>query len=488
MSVRIYRLLRNNNEEGPLTAEELVNKQLRTYDLIWIDGCSTSWSYPGELPEFKKYAPLPNEENNRQQLITVSASVQAAVAMNNSIVSPYQKPRYKISAAWTKIQTAPSPLLTNENPPKIKEPMVKASALNQGLLVQSKSLSWEEAWLDWEKEKDFDESAVKSITEKKINATQSKKIVVSNAPQPEIKYADSLKGNYIDDLAQQQSRSKKSSAKNNVSEFILPAAALIIIFSIGFWLLHNTNYTEKPVTPIARQPQTVTHSKNNSAANNTQKHETVSNLIAKQDQEPAENSFNDEKQATGQNQGFSNARVPVQHKEAVAEENRPTQLFTPTNTKQSDDKSVNKALSNNNANASPSSKSSSKITDTINNVSINDPDTNTSVPNNVLSANNNVKKTDDYVSAPSYIAMNNGNGTIKIQNVSDIDLDLVVINVQYFTASGTFHKGETLYLHNLRAGKNVIIKTPKDDTSSYAISNVSLVSADAEKLYIVGDN
>ena len=414
MSVRIYRLLRNNKEEGPLTAEELVSKQLRTYDLIWIDGCSTAWSYPGELPEFKKYAPLSNEEYNRQPVTAISASVQAAIAMNNNIVSSNQKPRYKVSAAWTKIQTTPSPVLPNNNPVKIKEPMVKAGALNQASLVQSKSLSWEEAWLDWEKEKSSNEPVSGSIAGKKINTGRSKKTIANNAPSPKAKYAessDALKGNYIDDSVQQQSMSKKLSARNNTSEFILPAAALIIIFSIGFWLLHNTNYTEKPVTPIVHQQQPTVRSKNNTAGNNTQMHETVSNLTAKKDDETSENSFNSEEPATDRNQGLSNTKIPVQHKEAVTEENRPTKLFSPTNTKQSDDKSVNKTLSNNNANASTSSNYSSKITDTVTNVSITTPVANTSAPNTVLPANNNIKTTDDYISVPSYIAMNNGNAS-----------------------------------------------------------------------------
>jgi hypothetical protein len=494
MSDRIYRLLRNNKEEGPLTAEELVSKQLRTYDLIWINGRSAGWSYPGELSEFKKYAPLPGEENaetknNKQPVATVSASVHAAVAMNNNIAPLYQKPRYKVSAAWTKIQTAPSPAVTSNNVIKIKEPMVKASAQNQSSLMQSKSLSWEEAWLDWEKEKDSNEPDFKSTPGKKVNPSRSKKVIAKNIQSTEVNYGEApalLKENYNNDSVQQRSRSKKSPAQKNIAEFILPAAALIIIFSIGFWLLHNTSYTEKPVAPIVHQPQPVVHL-NNTADNNTQTPETVSNITAKQDEQPAENSLNDEEHATDRNQKISNIKVPVQHNAAVAQQNKTAQVFTP-NTKQQTDKPVNKAQPGNNKTSSPSSNASSKITDTINNVSVNTPVTNTPASNTVLPAINNIKTTDDYVSVPSSVTINNGNGDIKIQNVSDINLDLVVVNVQYFTAAGTFHKGETLYLHNLRAGKNVIIKTAKDDTSAYAVCNVSLVSADAEKLYIVSDN
>ena len=111
---RIYRLLRNNKEQGPFTSEELIAKNLKPYDLVWVDGRSAGWRYPGEIGEFKVYAPLPGEGNGstNKNLSAVSSSVQAAVAMNDSITQPaaIQKPRYKVSAAWSKVQTVTTPL------------------------------------------------------------------------------------------------------------------------------------------------------------------------------------------------------------------------------------------------------------------------------------------------------------------------------------------------------------------------------------------
>jgi hypothetical protein len=66
MSIRAYRLLRNNKEEGPFTAEEIIQRKLKPYDLIWVDGRSAAWRYPGEMAEFKTRVPLPGEENNIQ--------------------------------------------------------------------------------------------------------------------------------------------------------------------------------------------------------------------------------------------------------------------------------------------------------------------------------------------------------------------------------------------------------------------------------------
>ena len=108
--------------------------------------------------------------------------------------------------------------------------------------------------------------------------------------------------------------------------------------------------------------------------------------------------------------------------------------------------------------------------------------------NTGITKNTKAKSGLNYVSVPEYVTMNNGNGSLKIQNISDADLDLVVVDVQYYDASSRFRKGETLYLHNLKAGKTVTVKTPRDINSSYATSKVSLVSSDANGVYAVGDN
>lgn len=52
-----YRLLRNNKESGPHTLDELRQMGLKAYDLVWIDGKSAAWRYPGEVEELKSFSP-----------------------------------------------------------------------------------------------------------------------------------------------------------------------------------------------------------------------------------------------------------------------------------------------------------------------------------------------------------------------------------------------------------------------------------------------
>jgi hypothetical protein len=57
-----YLLLRNNKETGPFTIEEIKEMALKSYDLVWIVGKSAAWRYPGEIPEFKLFAPAVPEQ------------------------------------------------------------------------------------------------------------------------------------------------------------------------------------------------------------------------------------------------------------------------------------------------------------------------------------------------------------------------------------------------------------------------------------------
>jgi hypothetical protein len=57
-----YLLLRNNKQTGPHSLEEIRAMQLKAYDLVWVDGKSAAWRYPGELEELKAFAPPVEEQ------------------------------------------------------------------------------------------------------------------------------------------------------------------------------------------------------------------------------------------------------------------------------------------------------------------------------------------------------------------------------------------------------------------------------------------
>lgn len=53
-----YFLLRENNESGPFTLEEMRNKHLLKTDLVWVEGLSAQWNHPTELDELKEHVQL----------------------------------------------------------------------------------------------------------------------------------------------------------------------------------------------------------------------------------------------------------------------------------------------------------------------------------------------------------------------------------------------------------------------------------------------
>lgn len=57
--MKSYLLLRDNQESGPFTLEEIKEKCLRPYDLVWKQGDSTQWLYPTEFIELKAYVSKP---------------------------------------------------------------------------------------------------------------------------------------------------------------------------------------------------------------------------------------------------------------------------------------------------------------------------------------------------------------------------------------------------------------------------------------------
>jgi hypothetical protein len=62
-----YLLLRNNQESGPHSIEQLASVGLFPLDLIWIEDESTAWKHPDEIEELKHLISYSNAPQNRLQ-------------------------------------------------------------------------------------------------------------------------------------------------------------------------------------------------------------------------------------------------------------------------------------------------------------------------------------------------------------------------------------------------------------------------------------
>jgi hypothetical protein len=82
-----YLLLRNNQESGPFTFEEISQMSLKSYDLLWVVGKSAAWRYPGEITEFKSFAPpIPGHaDGNTAKPFKSDVVVQSQALENNGV-------------------------------------------------------------------------------------------------------------------------------------------------------------------------------------------------------------------------------------------------------------------------------------------------------------------------------------------------------------------------------------------------------------------
>lgn len=88
-------LLRDNKQSGPYSIEELKSKGLKPYDLVWVDGKSAAWRYPGEVEELKSFAPVVEEQPFdrffRKPSQQSSSSLQTSTA-NNTVNTASEAP------------------------------------------------------------------------------------------------------------------------------------------------------------------------------------------------------------------------------------------------------------------------------------------------------------------------------------------------------------------------------------------------------------
>ena len=75
--MKSYLLLRDNQEFGPFTLEEIKEKHLQPFDLVWEKSSSTQWLYPTELEELKTFVSKPEPKLIKQKARPVDNIEQA---------------------------------------------------------------------------------------------------------------------------------------------------------------------------------------------------------------------------------------------------------------------------------------------------------------------------------------------------------------------------------------------------------------------------
>ena len=105
--MKSYLLLRDNQEFGPFTLEEIREKQLKPFDLVWEKSSSTQWLYPTELNELKAFVTTPEPKLPKQkpgpveniQPSPARSVINKAPAENSSGAEVYSYPVMEVSYA-----------------------------------------------------------------------------------------------------------------------------------------------------------------------------------------------------------------------------------------------------------------------------------------------------------------------------------------------------------------------------------------------------
>jgi hypothetical protein len=87
---KVYLLLRSNKQTGPYSLEELLQLNLKPFDLVWVQGRSAAWQYPSEIPSLKPFVPETPQTNAPFQPIATSAMEEKFSQPENS--NSYSQP------------------------------------------------------------------------------------------------------------------------------------------------------------------------------------------------------------------------------------------------------------------------------------------------------------------------------------------------------------------------------------------------------------
>jgi len=91
---KVYLLLRSNKQTGPYSLEEILQLNLKPFDLVWVDGRSAAWQYPSEIAALKPYvSETPQAEAPFKPVETAAMEENVSPASRIDVVSEPQNPK-----------------------------------------------------------------------------------------------------------------------------------------------------------------------------------------------------------------------------------------------------------------------------------------------------------------------------------------------------------------------------------------------------------
>lgn len=500
-----YRLLRDNKESGPYAAEELIQMGLKKYDLVWVEGRSAAWRYPGEIDVFKPYAPPVEEQpfdrfykRNNTTSQAIQQQVTATPVQEIVVTAPVvkkEKPRIRITADSRHIETnttaavplpmQPQQTVTNNNAPvlTVNEKMAAPKSNSQTVSNAQNNpapASWENMWMDWEQEKKAVSSAAVSYktVNDRIKAFGEEEVLETKFSQS----LDDIAATYADSLL---ARKKSSSGFEKYKSHITAAVLLLAIMAAGMYVgltwsdktsFDEANANTQPQQNIQLLPQETADNTANTTENATGENNPPADAtVSLETQQPqvvvpavvkapvAGSSVNKQKSA---GVSIKTVLAPVQKERTVTAGTMQQKSYQPAAT---------------DANGG---RTAAKRTETVYEQQQEEPKTQVAAPE-VRRPLKKAAAIDDYVDVESYPVASGVQ--YNVSNVSDVPLDLVMLDLQYFDSNNKFIKGETLTVKNIQPGSNVRINAPQNQKAAGIKYKVSMVTSTENDLNIIAD-
>ncbi len=98
-------------------------------------------------------------------------------------------------------------------------------------------------------------------------------------------------------------------------------------------------------------------------------------------------------------------------------------------------------------------------------------------------------KITDFISVDTYTpsAANAVGVKLRVQNISDVPVDMAMIDLQYYDAQGRYQTGATIYVRNIGAGQTVTVPAPDNSHAVKVNYRISMVSSESNNLYLIAD-
>ncbi len=128
--MQTYLLLRKNVQSGPFELKELIALDLQPTDLIWVEGQSCSWRYPGEINELAAYAVA--EVMPSESMATISQLQELPVSL-------HQEPEPEINSRHKVVAIRPDKnisIQTVKAQPRLVKVQVRATGEEKDLVIK----------------------------------------------------------------------------------------------------------------------------------------------------------------------------------------------------------------------------------------------------------------------------------------------------------------------------------------------------------------